>query len=98
MLPLVIAKVGIRNLCPQLRKIADNQNDCGVADFKKLRNCDCRPSKFDFRNSTTIRSLLPGPVPFPQLRMVLKINQNFFKLSVYLEIKTCLKGTVAQDF
>jgi hypothetical protein len=25
-------KVGIRNLSPQLRNIADNQIDCGVAD------------------------------------------------------------------
>jgi hypothetical protein len=33
--------------------------DCEVANLKKLRNCDCGPSKFDFRNSATVRSLPP---------------------------------------
>jgi hypothetical protein len=28
----ILPKVGIRNLSPQLRNIADNQIDCGVAD------------------------------------------------------------------
>ncbi len=27
-----ITKVGIRNLSPHLRNIADNQIDCGIAD------------------------------------------------------------------
>ncbi len=37
-------------------------------------------------------------VPFPQLRMVLKITPIYLELFVSLETKTCLKGTVAQGF
>jgi hypothetical protein len=72
---------------PQLRNVADNQIDCGTADLKKLRKFDCGPSKFDFRNSATLSSFLPVPllsVSFPQLRMVLKINKNIFRVSVSL--------------
>jgi hypothetical protein len=78
---------------PQLRNIADNQIDCGVVDLKKLRNCDCGASKFDFRNSATLCSLLSCQfryflVPFSQLRMNLKINEKIFlELSVSLETK-----------
>ncbi len=73
---------------------------CGL---KKLRNCDCGPSKFDFRNSVTLHSLLPIPllstvVPFHQLRMVLKINQKYLQNCLFLWKKNCLKGTVAKVF
>jgi hypothetical protein len=62
--------------------------DCQLAVAQKLRNCDCGPSKFDFRNSATLSSFLPDPllsIPFPQLRMVLKITTNIFRVSVSLE-------------
>ena len=57
---------------PQYCDQPNRLRSCGL---KKLRNCDCGPSKFDFRNSATLRSLLPVPLLFPQLRMVLKSNQ-----------------------
>ncbi len=67
-----------------------------------MRNCDCGPLKFDFRNSATFPSLLPVRCfqgPFPHLRMVLKINQKYISNPLFLWTpKTCLKGTVARDF
>jgi hypothetical protein len=62
--------VGIRNFSPHLRNsdIANNQIDCGIADLKKLRNCDFGVSKFDFRNSATLCSLCP----------VLLLSSSFF--------------------
>jgi hypothetical protein len=59
-----IAKLGIRNLSSHLhiRNISDNQVDCRAAVFKKLRNYDGGPSKFDFYNSATLCSLLPIPL------------------------------------
>ncbi len=59
----IAVRIRVKSAPPQLRNIADNQISCGVADFKKkLRNCDCGPSKFDLRNSATFRSLLPVPL------------------------------------
>jgi hypothetical protein len=68
---------------PQLRYIADNQSIAEFRTKKKLRNCDCGPLKFDFLNSATFPSRLPVRyflVPFPQLRMLLKVffNQKYF--------------------
>jgi hypothetical protein len=75
----------------QLRNIVDNQIDCGVPDKKKLQNCDCRPSKFDFRNSATLSSLLPIPLlssPFSSAQDGLKNQPKIFvELSVSLENK-----------
>jgi hypothetical protein len=85
-LSAVALTIQFKSAPPQLRNIADNQIDCGVADKKKLRNCDCGPSKFDFRNPGTLRSLLPIPLlssPFSSAQDGLKISQKIFlKLSV----------------
>jgi hypothetical protein len=68
-----------------------------------LRNCDCGPSNFDFRNSATIRSLLP----ILQLSGTFSSAQDGFKnqpkifleLSVSLEIqKLALKGHLHEIF
>jgi hypothetical protein len=77
------AKVGIRNLSPHLRNSAilrTTKTSAELRTKKKLRNCDCGPWKFDFCNSSTFRSLLPVRyflVPFPQLRLVLKVKKNY---------------------
>jgi hypothetical protein len=67
-----------------------------------LQNCDCGPLNFDFRNSATICSLLPIlPLSgtFSSAQDDVKNQPKIFlELSVSLEIKTCLKETVAQDF
>jgi hypothetical protein len=65
---------------PQLRNIADNYIEV-LRTKKKLRNCDCRASNLTsaipqlYTVSCQFRYFL---VPFPQLRMVLKINQKYF--------------------
>jgi hypothetical protein len=67
-----------------------------------LRNCDCGPSNFDFRNSATIRSLLPILlllVPFTQLRMVLKSIKNSFRTVCFSgNKKLALKGQLHEIF
>jgi hypothetical protein len=66
---------------PQLRNIADNQIDCGIADKKKLRNCDCESSKFDFCNSTSLSSFLPVPLlssPFSSAQDGFKNHKKYF--------------------
>jgi hypothetical protein len=67
--------VGIRNLSPQLRNIADNQIDCGtaIADLQNLTSSIPQLSTVSCQSAT--RYFL---VSFPQLRMVLKINQKYF--------------------
>jgi hypothetical protein len=67
-----LTKVGIRNLSPQLRNIADYQIDCGaaVADLQNLTSAIPQLSAV----SCQFRYFL---VPFPQLRMDLKINQKY---------------------
>jgi hypothetical protein len=61
---------------------------CGL---KKLQNCDCGPSKFDFRNSATINSLLPIPLlfsPFSSAQDGFKNQPRIFlELSISLETK-----------
>jgi hypothetical protein len=83
--------VGIHNLSPYLCNIAQNQIDCEVADYKKFRNCDCGPSKFDFSNSTTFRSLLPLPLLFSPFFSAQDGFKNqpkiFLELFVSLETK-----------
>jgi hypothetical protein len=75
----------------QLRNIEDNQIDCGIADYKKLRNCDCRPSKFDFRNSATLSSFLPILIlssPFSSAQDGFKNQPKIFsELSVSMETR-----------
>jgi hypothetical protein len=71
----------LKSAPPLLRNIADNQIDCGIADKKKLRNCDCGPSKFDFRNSATLSSFLRVPLlssPFSSAQDDFKNHQKNF--------------------
>jgi hypothetical protein len=67
-----------------------------------LRNCYCGPTKFDSRNSATLRILLPVPLlssPFSSAQDGFKINEKYFQNFLCLwKPKTCLKGTVARDF
>jgi hypothetical protein len=59
--------------------------------LKMLRNCDCGLSNFDFRNSATIRSLLPILLlsgTFSSAQDGFKNQPKIFlELSVSLEIK-----------
>ncbi len=70
-----------------------------------MRNCDFRTLKFDFRNFTTLRGLLPVPLlssPFSSAQDGFKNQPKIFlELSVTLFLwkpNTCLKGTIARDF
>ncbi len=74
--------MGIRNFSLQYFGQPNRLRNCGL---KKLRNCDCGPSKFDFRNSATLCRIRP----------VLLLSSPFLFL---WKTKTCLKGTVARDF
>ncbi len=70
---------------------------------KMLQNWDCRPSKFDFRNSATFRSLLPVPLlssPFSSAQDGFKNQRKIFlALSVSLETqKHALKGPQHEIF
>ncbi len=100
-----LAKVGIQDLSPHLCNSAILRTTKYIAELRikeKLWNCDCRLSKFDFCNSATLRSLLPVPL----LSSRFSAAQGSFKnqLKIFLDClflckpKTCLKGTVAQDF
>ncbi len=75
---------------PQFRKIADSKIDWGIAE-KNLRNCDCGPSKFDFRNSATFHNLRPVLLlscPFPTAQDGLKNQPKIFlESSVSMETK-----------
>jgi hypothetical protein len=96
--------MGIRPLSPHFCNSAILQTTKSIAELrtKKLRNCDCGPSKFDFRNSASLRSLLAAPLlssPFSSAQDGFKNQLKIFlELSISLETKTCLKGTVAQYF
>jgi hypothetical protein len=86
-------EVGIRNLSPYLCNSAILRTTISIAELrtkKKLRNCDCGPSKFDFRNSATLRSLLPAPLLFSPFSSAGFKNQSkiILELSVSLEAKT----------
>jgi hypothetical protein len=85
------SKEGIRNFSPHLR------NSEILRQPKQLRKCDCGPSKFDFRNSTTLCSfrlvqLLYCPFSSAQLK------NNFRIVCFYGNQKLALKRTVAGDF
>ncbi len=102
----LVSKAGnpqFKSAPPQLRNIADNQVDCGVAALKKLRNYDCGPSKFDFLNSATLCSLLPIPLlsdTFSSAQDGFKNQPKIFlELSVSLETKKlALKGQFYEIF
>ncbi len=74
--------MGIRNFSPHLRNIADNQIDGGIADKKR-----CGTAIADIQNLTSAIPQLSAVfgqfryflVPFLQLRMFFKINQNIFR-------------------
>ncbi len=58
---VISSKVGICNLSPHLRNSAILRTTKSIAEglrTKKSCGCNCGPSKFDFRNSITLRSLL----------------------------------------
>ncbi len=80
---------------PQLRNIAElrTKKSCGtaIANLQTLTSAIPQLSAV----SCQFRYFL---VPFPQLRMVLKINQKYFLELFLLKLKTCLKGTVVGDF
>jgi hypothetical protein len=93
--------VGIRNLSPKLRNIADNQIDCGVANEKS-----CGTAIADLQNLTFAILQLSAVscqfcyflVPFPQLRMV-KINQKYLCNCLFLwKQKLALKGQLHEIF
>jgi hypothetical protein len=73
----VFIKGGHRNLSTQLAKIADHQIDCGV---RTKKSCGTAIAGLQSLTSATLCSLLSVPLlsPFPQIRMVLKINQKYF--------------------
>jgi hypothetical protein len=88
----------VRTTTPlQFRNIADNQIDCRIAVLKKLRNCDCGPSKFDFCNSATLCRLWPVSLlssPFSTAQDGFKKQPTiFFEPFVSMENKNlALKG------
>jgi hypothetical protein len=90
---LLKAKVGIRNLRPHLRNFIILHTTKAIAELrtKKLWNCNCGPSKFDFRKSATFRSLLPVLLlssPFSSAQDGFKNKQIIFlQLSVSQEAK-----------
>jgi hypothetical protein len=96
--------VGIHNLSPHLCNSAILRTTKSIAELRT--NSICGTAIADLQNLTSAIPQLSAVscqfryflVPFPQLRMVLKITKKFFELSVSLEIKTCPKGTVLQDF
>jgi hypothetical protein len=58
-------------------------------DLKKLLNCDCGPTKFDYRNSATLCSLLPIPL----LSGTFSSAQDGFKNqpTIFLELSVSLE-------
>jgi hypothetical protein len=98
-------KVGIRNFSPHLRNSAILRTSNSVAELRTKKSCGTAIA--DFQNLTSAIPQLCAVsaqfhyflVPFPQLRMVLKSNQQYFWNRLFLwKMKTCLKGTVARDF
>ncbi len=102
----VICKGGhshFKSAPPPLRNIAYNQIDYGIADSKTLRNCNCGPSKFDFRNSATLCSLLLIPLlssPFSSAQGgCKKSTKNIFSnVCLYGNQKLVLKGQLHDIF
>jgi hypothetical protein len=88
-----LPKVGICNLSPQLRNIADNQIGCGLKSY--------RTAIADLQNLTSAIPQLSAVscqfcyflVPFPQLRMVFKISKKIFRTVCFSgNQKFALKG------
>jgi hypothetical protein len=93
---LLKAKVGIRNFSPHLRNIADNQI---FAELRTKKSCGTEIA--DLQNLTSAIpqiSAVSGQfhyflVPFPQLKMILKRNQQYFQtVCFYGNQKLALKG------
>ncbi len=99
---VTFSKLGIRNLSPHLRNSAILRTTKSIAELRTKKSCGSAIA--DLQNLTSAIPQLSAVycqfryflVPFLKPRMVLKINQKYF--SVSLKTKTCLKGTVAQDF
>jgi hypothetical protein len=75
--PILVCTSAIPQYCGQPKRLRN-------CELKKLRNCDCGPSKFDFFNSATLCSLRPLQLlscPFSSAQDVFK-NQpkNFYNI------------------
>jgi hypothetical protein len=76
--------VGIRNFNPHLRNSAILRTTKTIAELGTKKSC--RTAIADLQNLTSAIPQLSAvsgkfsffPVPFPQLRMFLKINQKYF--------------------
>jgi hypothetical protein len=86
---------------PQLRHIPETKS---IAELRTKKRCGAAIA--DLENLTSAIPQLSAVscqfhyflVPFPQLRMVFKINQKYFQDCLFLwKPKICLKGTVAED-
>jgi hypothetical protein len=81
---ILVRTSAIPQYCGQPKRL----RNCGL---KKLRNCDCGPSKFDFRNSATLCSLRQVQLlscPFSSAQDVFKIQLKIFlESSVSVETK-----------
>jgi hypothetical protein len=79
-----LPKVGIRNLSPQLRNSAILRTTKSIAELRTKKSCGIAIA--DLQNLTSAIPQLSTVscqfryvlVPFPQLRMALKINQDYF--------------------
>ncbi len=89
----LVSKVGIRNLSPHLCYSAILQTTKYFAELKTKTSCGTEIA--DLKILTSAISQLSAVscqfryflIPFPQLRMVLKINQKCFKTVCSLEAK-----------
>jgi hypothetical protein len=77
-------KLGIRNLSPLLRNSPILRTTKSIAEFRTKKNCGTAIADLQ-KLTSAITQLSAGScqfryilVPFPQLMMVLKINQKYF--------------------
>ncbi len=92
----VHSKVGIHNFSPHLRNSAILRRTKSIAELRTKKSCGTEIAELQNFTSATLCSLRPVPLLsslFPQLKMVLKINQNVFRNRLFLwKPKTCPKG------
>ncbi len=72
---------------PQYCRQPNRLRNCGL---KKLRNCDCGPSEFDFRNSATLCRLRPVSLlscPFSSAQGGFKKQSTIF-LEPFVSVET----------
>jgi hypothetical protein len=98
----LVSKVGIRNLSPHLCYSAILRTTKSFAELRTKTSCGT-----EIANLQNLTSAIPQLsavscqfryflVPFPQLRMVLKINRKCFRTVCFSgNQKICLKGKVA---